>query len=495
LGSIDSAAVIATAAAAAAAALVLGRPHLPRARWLSLCLVFVAVDLGLFASGTTFAASQAPPTAAAPGPLLQMVKANLSPGGRYAVVDPDMFYPAALIEAGEPDVGILSDLPSVQGYGSIVGFEYSLHTGTHLKGGLAVNLLNIGYFQPLDLQVMLAPPEEFLTPIAGMPRAGAPANLSQVEEGAGVDPLLPAGNYLPPQDRLPLPEPNGPRSAISRGEHIGWFFGTASSLTEALLVLSRPSAGQLVGVGEVAPSGRVDWLPPERIGRGASTVRLDVGARPIAGIELQLLSGSDLGPLQLTIGAHGHAYAVDAALAPSVTPASWTYVGQAEHFAVYRADYVPSQAWVQALGTYAIAAHLPAEVSILSQSTDTAVIAVRSPRRSILMRSEAWDTGWQAEIVSGAAASRDERTARTNAASDLAGAASTPVLQVGLVQAVDIPAGLSVVRFTYEAQGFSKGLAISGVTAAAGVLGFAVIVLAGRRRRRRLQPAERWAGH
>jgi hypothetical protein len=58
------------------------------------------------------------------------------------------------------------------------------------------------------------------------------------------------------------------------------------------------------------------------------------------------------------------------------------------------------------------------------------------------------------------------------------------VLQVGVVQAVDIPAGVSVVRFSYEAEGFSKGLKITGATLVLGVLGVALVVGLERRRRR-----------
>jgi hypothetical protein len=494
LRSIETAAVISALLAAGAAALVLARPRLRRSRWLGLAAVFVVIDVGLFASGTTFATSQAPPSASALGPLLQMVQDSLSPDGRYALYDPDLLYYSAVVDAGEPDVGILAKLPSVEGYGSIVGLEYSSHTGTHLKDGLAANLLDIGYFQHLDLQVMVAPAEEFLTPIAAMPRVGAPANLSPIVERSGVDPLLPAGNYLPPQARLPLPQLTSPRAAISRGGYVGWYFGTLASPNSANLVLSRPAASQLVRVGEIAPSGAVSWQRPQRLAAGASTVSLDVKSLPSAGIEVQLLSGPDLGPSQLTLGAEGHAYVVNGVLAPALTPGSWTYVGQAEHFAVYRADYVPQRAWVQAHGTYAISPHLPAGVRVLSQSTDTAVITVRSPRPSMLLRSEAWDSGWQAEIVSGQAASEDLAGAETARGAPLAGAKSTPVLQVGVVQAVDIPAGLSIVRFSYKASGLSRGLTIAGGTLAAGVLGFALFVLAGRRRRRRQQTPEPWGG-
>jgi hypothetical protein len=447
----------------------------------------MVVDLGIFASGTTFAQSYQPPTASNPGALLQIVKQHLSPGGRYALFDPDLFY-AGTIDQAQANLGILDDVPSVQGYGSLAGGTYSLRTGTHLRGYLNVAQLSIGYFRPLGLQVMLAPPEEFLTPIAAMPRRGIRANLSPIVENAGVDPLLPAGTYLPPIERLPVIAPSGPRSPIGPGDRSGWFFGTVMTPAAATLVLSHPAAGQLVQVGRVTSTGAVRWQPPKRLASGESILQLNVARLPSAGIDLRVLSGASLGPLQLTVGSGGRAYVVDGPLARTVTPASWTPVGDSQDFAVYRVDYAPEQAWVQALGTYAIAAHLPASLTILSENTDRATIAVRSPRASILVRDVAWDSGWHAEIVSGPSASSDRRQRKAVDGEGLAGGKSTPVLQVGVTQAVDIPAGFSIVRFSYTADGLSKGIAISSATAGVTVVVFLLVVVLSRRRRRRRPP-------
>ncbi len=481
LGSIKVASSVSMALALGAVGIVLLRPRLGRVRWLRLALVFVVVDVGLYASGMMFGPSEATPTSSNPGPLLRLVKDNLSTAGRYAVYDPDLFYPSVMSEAGEADVGIMVDLPSVQGYGAVVGSKYSLHTATHIRGSLAAGELQAGYFKALDLQVMLAPPEEFLEPIAASPSASASAsaavNLSPISERAGVDPLLPAGDEFPPQEILPEPPLSSPRAALSLGASNGWFFGTVASPSAAALVLSHPARGQTVRVGQIAPGGSVKWQPPQRLA-GGGVVALRVSATPSIGLLIELLAGAELGPMQLTIADDGHAYAADGPLSFAVSPASWTDVGGADHFAVFKTKYTPQEAWVQAPGTFAIADHLPAAVTIVSQSTTSATIAVQVHRSSILLRSSAWDAGWQAEILSGPAAVREmhDRT--------LAGAHATPVLQVGVVQAVDIPAGVSVVRFSYEAEGFSKGLKITGATLVLGVLGVALVVGLERRRRR-----------
>jgi hypothetical protein len=167
-----------------------------------------------------------------------------------------------------------------------------------------------------------------------------------------------------------------------------------------------------------------------------------------------------------------------------MTPASWTYVGEADHFAVFRTNAAPQQAWVQRLGTDAYATHVPSSVRILSQSTNSETIAVHSPLRSILVRSSAWDAGWRAEIVSGTAASRDLVPAGSSAGGALAAAANAAVQSVGVLQGVDIPAGLSLVRFYYEGDGFSSGLTITAATLAGTVLGAILVVGLSRRKRR-----------
>jgi len=473
-----------------AAAITFARQRLSRAQWRSLTTAFVLADLALFTYGTGLASTQAIPTSSDPGALMTLVKANLSPGGRYALYDPDLFYPSASIEAGEPDVGIMTDLPSVQGYGAIVDANYSNETGTDARADLATQ--KMATFQPLDLQVMVAPAEEFLTPIAALPPPGAGTPMALQAEGAGVDPLLPAGNIPLPQDFLPRFVPAPARAALTPGERTAWFFGTECSPTAAVLILSKPAQSQQVRIGQVASGGSVDWLQPQRlagpvaIGHGSQTVAIRLPAAPSVGLVVQLLTGPSLGPLQLAVKADARAYAVNGPLETGVTPLSWTSVGDVDHFAVFRTDATPVQAWAQQVGSGAYAPHMSADIHVLSQSDNGATIEVRTDAPALLVRSMAYDPGWQAQIVSGVSATDDLRAGTTAVA--LPGSRSAAVRELALVQAVAIPAGLSVVRFWYEPKGFSTGLALSGsslaVTAAACV---AVVVL--KRRPRRREPA------
>ncbi len=483
--SIDVAAGISLCLAGLAAGVVFLRSRVGRVGWLFITSAFVVFDLALFVSGTTFAASQAAPSVGAPGPLMQMVRNNLSVGGRYGVFDPDLFYPSGIIAAGEPDVGILEGLPSVEGYGAIDDGVYAQRTATHVRAYLSPGELGAGYFRPLGLQVMVAPTEEFLTPIATLPRPNETANLSPIAEGPGIDPLLPAGDYVPPEASLPAPALSEPLPTLQAGERTGWLFGTVTAPTAAVIVLSHPSDAQLVRVGLVRASGPIDWQPAQRLKIGSTEVVLRFKSLKSTGLVLKLLSGANLDSPQLTLEADGRSYVVNGPLARAMTPASWRYVGQEDNFTVFRTGYTPEQAWVQAPGTYEIAAHLKATVDILAESTDSATIAVRAPRASILVRSDAWEAGWNAEIVSGTTASRFLRASPAGKRRQLSGGSLEPVRQVGVMQGLGIPAGLSVIRFSYTAEGFSKGLAITATTLLATIASIPLAMLLARRRRRR----------
>jgi hypothetical protein len=491
LDSIGDAVAVTAALALAAAAIVLGRHRLSPALWRNLATAFVLADLALFTCGTGLVSTQAIPSAADPGALLRLVRANLSPGGRYAVYDPDLYYPSASVAAGEPDVGIVTDVPSVEGYGAIVDKQYANATGSHDRTTLAIG--DMSMFRPLDLQVMMAPAEEFLTPITSMPPPGPSTAMRTLAEGAGVDPLLPAGDVPDPEDLLPPIATAPPREAMSDGDRTGWFFGTQLSPTAAELVLSKAADGQQVRVGEITATRSVDWQPPQLLRgpaapTGGETVTIKVPTAPSVGLIVQLLTGPSLGPLQLAVRADARSYEVNGPLEIELTPLSWTSVGEVDNFALFRTDAAPAQAWAQPIGSGANGPRVAAETRVLAQSDDGATIEVQTSAPAELVRSVAWDPGWHAQIVSGPSATDDLGT-RGPAAGALAGATGAADRQLGLVQAVDVPAGVSVVRFWYEPPGFSTGLALMGLSLAATALGWIAVVVAGRRRRRRAAPA------
>ncbi len=507
LGSIGAGVAVIGGLAIVALAIVLARRRMSKARWFAVVTIFVAADLTLFVSSTSLTASQVLPSSNRPGALMQVVNENLAPGGRYAVYDPDIFYPSTIVEAGEPDVGIVTDLPSVEGYGAIVDGTYSRDTGTHARANLVPNELANLVFVPLDLQVMVAPAEEFLLPIAALPSPGGRASLTPVIERAGTDPILPAGSEPVAQELLPTVVPTSPRSPIVAGAFKAWFFGGVASPTAAALVLSTPSAGQVVRVGLVepapplhdstsssgssapSPASVIAWQPAQRLPAGQATVRLDLPGRASVGLAVEVVTGTKLGPSQLAIRADGHSFAVDGPLSSSLTPEAWFDVATIDHFTVFRADTAPVTAWAEPVGSNSpdSTPQLPATVHVVANGYDTTTLEARTDSPAVLTRSVAWDPGWRAKLVTGAAATADLRS--DPGGGSLPGATSVPVHHVGLVQGVTIPAGVSLVEFFYEPAGFSTGLTISVASVAAGVAAAVAIGLWERRRRRQLRTA------
>ena len=100
-GAVGSGPAIALAGglAVCAGTLAVIRSRSVRAVWMRWLAVFVVVDVGLFAIGTGYASAQQPPEPAAGGPVAALVKANLSPAGRYGVFDPDLFDSASNVGA------------------------------------------------------------------------------------------------------------------------------------------------------------------------------------------------------------------------------------------------------------------------------------------------------------------------------------------------------------------------------------------------------------
>ena len=483
--SIAAAIALAAGLAAVAAAVVWARGRLARRTWLIAVTIFVLVDLALFACGSSYVFSEAAPTPSSSGPVISLVKANLSPSGRYAFYDPYLFDPSELVAAGEPDIGILNGIKSFSGYGSSVDATYSARTDTHLRGGLNQLALMQGELDPLGVQVVVTVPEEFLVPIAQLPdRLG---RVVQIAEAPGVDPALPGGS-VPTPELLYEPLSLSPAHAVVTETHIlYWFFGTTLRPTSAVLVLELDSGRQRVRVGLVEDSGGVAWQPQRRIGHGNLTVTLPLSGKACVGLEVQLLGGDPLGPASLAVKAAGRSYLVSGELAQALTPKLWTDVGQGDDFTVFRSRVDPQPTWVQPATITSSVPGAPTRVPstsfaasgavvadsleigsarVVASSPTSATIDVRTPKAGLLAWSTAFDQGWKAEITPKAGPTRPVKVQRD-----------------GLVMDVPVPKGTSVVHFNYLPVGFRHGVALSLVTFFAWIVATAGFFVFSRRRR------------
>jgi hypothetical protein len=471
-GAVGSGDAIALAAGLALIAGILAvlRSRSTRTVWLRLVTAFVVVDVGLFAIGSAYAFAQQPPEAPHAGPLSALVKADLSPGGRYGIFDPDLFDTTTSSDAElQPDVGILDGIPSVSGYGAIVGAAYANDTGTQNRELISPGRLGAGQFRSLGLQVLVTLPQYFLVAVAAPPDAGG--KVRPIRENPGSDPDLPGGNTPPPQPPL-VTYPLVPgRSQIPAGGMSGWWFGTTLSVRDAVVALGRPSVAQRVRVGVLSPTGRVSWGAATTLSPGARTARFALGATG-AGVEVQLVSGQALHAVRVAVTtASGRSYLIAGPLANAVEPGEWKQAGTASNFTVFRSVQQPRAAWLQPAGSEQSA--LPGSstsgtAQVVSSSPDTASVEARAKTPALLVWSTAFDPGWSAETVGGAGQ---------------AGGKPLEVKRVGLVQGVEVPAGTTTVRFSYLPVGIGTGSAISAATFGALLIAGALYLIVRRIRR------------
>ena len=203
---------------------------------------------------------------------------------------------------------------------------------------------------------------------------------------------------------------------------------------------------------------RTTWIGSASAGPrqpGTATVSAP-SPTPASGIVLEAVTGGTHPTAPVKIGAAlvGTAgqgtYRVDGSLRDSVTPARWHFAGMIGVFCVFTEASAAGRAWVQ--GGPKGAARV---VSSLPWGDQT--IRVTTARPATLVRAEQFATGWQATVTTaGVHGSSPARRAVT-------------VRRQGLIQAVSVPAGTSLVHFTYRPHRVLEGFVVSA-------LGFMVFV-------------------
>jgi len=155
-------------------------------------------------------------------------------------------------------------------------------------------------------------------------------------------------------------------------------------------------------------------------------------------------------------------YRVDGSLRDAIAPARWSFEGMVGPFAVFTTRSGAGRGWV--LGTPGASVQRES-----STPWGDETFRVTTPRAATLVRSEQYATGWQATITTAAPAGRPT-------------VVHGNVRRQGLIQAVSVPAGTSIVHFTYRPHRVLEGFVLSvlGVAAAAGLVAWPRL----RRRRR-----------
>jgi len=392
-------------------------------------------------------------------------KAAAGSGGRppsFALYDPDRYYSAETNALGQPDLNVLRQLSSVQGYGPLVTAGYDDATGTHLQGNLTAADLSDGAFAGLDLGVLAVPPQYFVSMVvapsgvhATLPGTVGPTPAAtplppvaadrQAPSTPSVTPATSPANYskfLPPSRSVP----------VAAGGTRTWFFGTVLAVRTVRL----PTAGTAhLRVGLLGPSGtEVQWLDGSA-GSAVSGTPLQLaapGAPDASGVVVEQVGGETsvaVGPAVVWTAGQG-AYRLDGGLRDVVTSPRWRYDGQLDDFALFEEA---------ASGAVLLRPSAAGSARVLSAPAwGTERVEVRTTRPATLVRVQAYARGWQAALTG--------PPGKPGAASSLV------VVRHGLLQAVRIPAGVHVVIFRYRPHRVEEGLALSALGAlVAGALG------------------------
>jgi hypothetical protein len=163
---------------------------------------------------------------------------------------------------------------------------------------------------------------------------------------------------------------------------------------------------------------------------------------------------------QAVIAVGDHSYELAGSLSSAVVPGPWHQAGTAQGYAVYTFAKSPTPI------TASTSTGRPLRVRVLSSTTKSEQVSVEAPTASSVIRSVAWDSGWQANISVNGGASR-----------------SATVHPFDLVQKVNIPAGHVVVTFHYRPPHLTLASLLS-VGAVGVLLALLVAWLLARRRRR-----------
>ncbi|MCY0884719.1 MAG: hypothetical protein OWV35_02400, partial [Firmicutes bacterium] len=124
-----------SALALGAAAVTAGLGRCGSRRRLQVLVVFTALDLGLFDGAQYWIG--APRLSPATGrPAAAAALQALAGRDRFAVYNPRLYHYSLMDALGQPDLNILTGLPSVQGYGSLVAASYQRATGSHVQATL-----------------------------------------------------------------------------------------------------------------------------------------------------------------------------------------------------------------------------------------------------------------------------------------------------------------------------------------------------------------------
>jgi hypothetical protein len=417
--------------ATAALVLVARRIAPDRRAWLLVAVVVVdlisfnVTDVYDVAPG--FGKTAAPPShnvASGVSPTKLNPVPELGTNGRFVIYDPNGYAQDALRKLSTPDLNVLDDTFSVQGYSAIVYGPYAEATGSHAAEGKGMNALApsavaTGLLDQLDATTLVTP-TNYLIRHTTAEAAASP----------------------PPVDRDTAAA--GTRVLVTGGEAT-WDFGETLDVSTVSIPWVA-AGGQTTGtaswrVGLEEPGGRTAWQDAiVTVSSGDFDFRLPAPS-PAVGVRLESSGAGTAGAadIETTQGAH---FVTDSPLGDALV-SQWTFDGDKGNLAYFTNRRAVAPLTLRALGGASLgSATVTAQAGPAQEPTEA---SVDSPHGAEVVRSVAMIPGWTATW-----------TPSTGGPS-----VSLAVRRTGLVQVVDVPAGRGTVTWSYDAPGVTSGLIMS----------------------------------
>jgi hypothetical protein len=432
----------------------------PRVRELAL-VAFVVVDVAMYVSNAAYS-GVATALLETSTPLSAELAAVTGPLGRFAIYNPSFFPtgndPQASNGVGVTDLNLLRHIASVQGYGSIVEGAYQNATNTHAFEDLDQTRLSGATFDSFDLDTLLTLPGYFQVSLTS--RSPIPV--------AGGKPVTVTGAPAQQPDTPTVPTVTTGPWTIAPGGSSSWLLASTYTIVRATVVLNTLNGARpaRVVVGLEAPGGTLhDYTVA--VSNGIAELKLPAVERAERiVVENPTSARAVVGAVVAVTRSPDDRLLLDGALQGSLPSPHWEYLGALAPFVVFGNTQARGAAWLERPGSTSPSGPIDPSGTITTGATlatGAETMYVVAPRPALLVRSENYAGGWTARITPTAGG-------RTRV---------EPVHEIGLVQAVKIPAGSYIITWRYAPTALLAGLLVS---AAGAVVAIAVLLFWLRRR-------------
>ncbi len=377
---------------------------------------------------------------------------------RVAFFDPVITHADTMDLLGQPDLTILRGVTSVNGNGALVSGAYENLTGAQAQLHILPEALAGPLADHLDIGLLVAAQTGFLQPV-------------QYQNGQALPSTPTAYPATAPPPPTTLLLGTGTRTWYTGGQvRIDSLEVPVTGIPSTPHTTPRVRIGVLVASPGPGNGSDVRWLTPSFVGparrgpgRGQITVHLTTPVDAV-GVVARAQSGHPASVGQAILGTPGTgAFRLAGPLVDTVTPPQWHPSSTLGPFGVYQ-NSSPSGAGFLVTGPTGRPS--PGSVTLTGSTADgTVTFRVTSTLPALLVRSEVSASGWVAtvrHVPGGRAGPRSQNGRSTGESTATKAATSTKAATTwGVLQAIRVPAGSSVVTFTYRPRADDVALAAS----------------------------------